>query len=855
MPLRRNDVRARVKSAAGGEISPLAATFANAAKGPSSMSSRIKILFWLYLVGGLLTFLFQIGIRLTICVGRNECLFSIAKAPVWSLVWPFSWAVLTTGWTFHAVLLGEFYLLSLYVVGEGLYRVFASIDTESRTHLENEQRRYAWRSELAIGACALAALLAAEWILSSVSPDLNYGIGDGKMAQAVIHTALKFGGWFEVTNINPLQGIGSQLLPLNAWANPAYWPFAVLSSQFAPNVSGLIALACFAVACYVMARCFDLPALPGVIAAQLSMLLFVPAVVIFEFLSVFFINPGQAVVYVPHMLALGVLARLQPARVRDFVLAAGGIFLLLLYSLYCDPLWTMVSGLGWTVPFAVVALSPLNARGILVRLAALGCCAALLFLVGALEYAYTLSQYTARVQFSDLLHRVPSPQLASLLFAKPVAVHYYGVCLLGWILGFLILRERPRTLAVAGLVTFACFLAYAAAFLLLPGHWWLPLPIYVEHCLFPLFTTSAVAGYWSVVRVIASSAAFSWKRDERGSRPAPTPRLPDAIRSGLVARGLSVAAPLLVVAAIPAASLFFLQQRARVVAETSLQPLPNEPELAQFFAEKIGLDLGGRFRGSITYWPASEDDLLSMNRLWIRSIPTANEYSQLVTPQAFYLNSALFRKDVRYDLNRFMPWISGGGSYEVLFKTLQALGVRYMVGYDPFPDADQRHFSSSKLPRRSSSGQTGDWQIYELPEPNLGDYSPTEIVINESGAEIVATLGGANFDFKRRAVLWTDTGPLVPARDMQLSPVRGGLHVSGRSEGTSLVVLPQQFSNCLRAHDGRVRLVRANLLMTGMIFSGSVDTDISFDYGIFTPACRRADLADMKRLELRLDPH
>jgi hypothetical protein len=87
---------------------------------------------------------------------------------------------------------------------------------------------------------------------------------------------------------------------------------------------------------------------------------------------------------------------------------------------------------------------------------------------------------------------------------------------------------------------------------------------------------------------------------------------------------------------------------------------------------------------------------------------------------------------------------------------------------------------------------------------------------------------------------------------MKLSLVRGGLHVSGHSEGTSLVVLPQQFSNCLRAHDSRVRLVRANLIMTSMIFSGAVDTDISFDYGIFSPGCRRADLADMRQLGIKL---
>ena len=78
--------------------------------------------------------------------------------------------------------------------------------------------------------------------------------------------------------------------------------------------------------------------------------------------------------------------------------------------------------------------------------------------------------------------------------------------------------------------------------------------------------------------------------------------------------------------------------------------------------------------------------------------------------------------------------------------------------------------------------------------------------------------------------------------------IPGGFHLSGRSDGTSLVVLPQQFSHCLRARDDRVRIVRADLLMAGVIFSGDVDTDILFDYGIFRPGCRRGDLADMRRL-------
>ncbi|MFL5097721.1 MAG: hypothetical protein ACJ8ES_20635 [Xanthobacteraceae bacterium] len=123
----------------------------------------------------------------------------------------------------------------------------------------------------------------------------------------------------------------------------------------------------------------------------------------------------------------------------------------------------------------------------------------------------------------------------------------------------------------------------------------------------------------------------------------------------------------------------------------------------------------------------------------------------------------------------------------------------------------------------------------------------------------MAILRQPDFDFTKQAVVSAPlTQPLTPAREMRLSIIRGGLHVSGKSDGTSLVILPQQFSYCLRARDSRVRLMRTNLMMAGMIFSGDVDTEILFDYGLFSPACRRADLADLKQLDLKIDqrmPH
>jgi hypothetical protein len=213
----------------------------------------------------------------------------------------------------------------------------------------------------------------------------------------------------------------------------------------------------------------------------------------------------------------------------------------------------------------------------------------------------------------------------------------------------------------------------------------------------------------------------------------------------------------------------------------------------------------------------------------------------------------LFKRNVAGDLNWFRPWINTGeGSFPTLFRAFRALGVRYVGGYVPLRIRGMDDFPSVSFPRRSPFS-SGLWVIHEIPDVNVGNFSPTEITVAPSAAETIDALASPNFDFSRQAVLSTELrGRLVPARDMQLSVIRGGWHVSGRSDGTSLVVLPQEFSNCLRARDERVRLVRADLILTGVIFSESVDTDISLDFGIFSPGCRRADLADVKQLGLKV---
>ena len=773
---------------------------------------------------------------------------------------------------------------------------------DGRTIWRMASQNWASKSfELIVAGFALVGLLLAEWMLASAVYGTNYFGVDGKMAQATIIAAVKFSGFLQVTTISPIEGVGSQLLPMNVWANPAYWPFHFLDKTVATDVSGLVALAVFAIACYTMMRCFDVPVTASAIASQLCIVLFAPTVLILALPNVFSLTPGNAVAYAPHLIALGLVARLEPGSWRAVGLTTAVLLGLVLYSLFCDPLWSMVNGFNWATPFAIVIFAPLHMqrvfgrphiKTVIVRCLSLGVCFIVLLLSGVLEYLYTLSRYTARVQFSAVADRPRMFEFVSTAFYSSSTKYFYLCCALGWLVGLVTLTSRPRVFTLAAIGAFVFYLIFGIAFLLLNIPWTAPIPLYVEQSLLPLYLAAAVAGYWGLGRLVVvrlriralvtAQRAFvvlvrlgftklalrlALVTKQIGSTRVHVLSQSSVCRSRgqlqmekLFGRKQLVRmfTAVVVVGIIPAWFVNFAMNGSALYAEQWYEPWPNEPELQRFLSDNTGRAVGEPIRGSVHFWTFSGEVAPTMVSLWANSVHTVDEYSQLVTPQALYTLYALLQNDVTGALNGFVPF--PGTSWKLFFKALQLFGVRYYVAEPGGASiAAQVGYRAVTMPRRPLVGAAGLWHIYEFPNPNIGNYSPTEVVTAASALEMASAMRGEDFDFTKQVVLATALSEtLVPADDIRLLPIRGGFHLSGHSSGTSIVVLPQQFSNCFRARDERVRLMRADLLMTGVIFSGAIDTDILLDYGIFTPGCRLGDLADIRRLQMKIDsrmPH
>jgi hypothetical protein len=96
---------------------------------------------------------------------------------------------------------------------------------------------------------------------------------------------------------------------------------------------------------------------------------------------------------------------------------------------------------------------------------------------------------------------------------------------------------------------------------------------------------------------------------------------------------------------------------------------------------------------------------------------------------------------------------------------------------------------------------------------------------------------------------------LTPASLELFALGRDQYRLQASSGGRSILILPIEFSRCLKITDaagGTPRLFRADLLLTGVLFDRQLDARISFHNGPFhNSRCRLDDLADSNRVAMR----
>jgi hypothetical protein len=143
------------------------------------------------------------------------------------------------------------------------------------------------------------------------------------------------------------------------------------------------------------------------------------------------------------------------------------------------------------------------------------------------------------------------------------------------------------------------------------------------------------------------------------------------------------------------------------------------------------------------------------------------------------------------------------------------------------------------------------------PDTNLAGYAVTKVRHAASGQVAVALLADPALDPRTTTVLTptNELPPLVPVNGSSLVVERGGYRIEGDSSGTSLLVLPIEYSHCLHAilttsSATSARLLRVNLSTAGILFSGRISGRLTLRYGPLSGGCRMEDWREADALKI-----
>ena len=686
--------------------------------------------------------------------------------------------------------------------------------------------------------------------------------------------------------MNPLQGMTSMLMAINPYFNPAVWIFQTGVPQISKEVVSFIVyfievtLSSFALGVALgFSRRFAFAA-----CLWLAVLLFPPLNFVFGLQGWLATNPSYG-----HTLALsnlllvafieiGAERRAKTSfahRLAVNFLLANCILLLIMLSMLAAPFYNAGMLLGSLLLVGVIFLSSTSYQQILWRLGAgiyvPACCAALHFpefFAGARDYSARFSAFDrawlefhwpARLSPELLAHARHGlcewGVLCDRFTQWPlVATRSYWLQLSIILGGVAVAIRMPSPLARIGAVFSALWTVLlvvwiGASFGVIASPALSPLYVYLM--MYPLWALLSLYVLTTLLEIGAAglaprirSAAHAWAPPAiclialvrvalfraspadlfrtRGPQPRTSPIIEVlereiSLHPGQVFRG-SVAT-LLGAAASP------LRQQLLGNAER-----PLEPGAFEKFLQRRSSDTG------------STHDLLD---LWWRDIPTLSEYGQgLSKPLMFYVANVFNSPQDAQDLNFALPRLAN-------IDVLRAMGVRFAI-------TDLKLPSGRASVTRTVALKDGiELFLYELAHPNIAGFSPLKLSTHTSPSELLHRIreNPALFESEAFADSATTTKQLVPVQRSQIVFERGAVHVSATSAGASALLLPLQFSHCFRLvgeQSDRVRVLRANLIHTLVLFAGELDIRLKWDFSFWrNSGCRLRDAEDARALGLR----
>ena len=638
--------------------------------------------------------------------------------------------------------------------------------------------------------------------------------------------------------------------PSNPLLSPSLLALPLFGERAGVPLGYLVSAGLMFLSTYVFGRTIGLSRAVAVVAAWALPLLCLPYHPLLDLYLIFGLNPAGADNLSFSLLGLAALTRGYTGPTPYW--AALGLTLVVIWQCLAIPTWIML--LLPTVIVGIGIMASCTHRPDFVRRSIVLLLPSVLFVaLGGGAYLLGIFSNTAVAFFPqemniDVTH---SWRLSTVATAwgegiYPLGAAWVGLALAGVALALWRGHQPLRAVAASMLVVMVLFGACIAAYMM-SRNWVLPYPIYFEILIWPFYALFAAYAIGELTK--AGIVAVLQQ----------TPRLV-ASRAGQIAplyyTGLWMAAGTL---------LGFLMAN-KPIAIAAHRP-PSDTAITRELRLESGIAPTFKFKGYVANlagfkgpdgdpidWFAlhgeSNQPLQIFGNthrvpyLWRFGIPTVEVINQIVEPAFHAVITRLLDRPGDRQLRSVIIVT------RVNIPLMQSLGVRYLITDFPLT-APSRLAFQLVTPKLSHF-------VFELPDPNYGNFSPTEVASARNATELLQRIAEPSFDFRKTVILDEPLNQVLrPAESSKATLVRGGWQIRARSPGVSILLLPLQFSHCLAVHErqgseGRVIAVqRANLAITALVFEGSVDVTLSLRVSPFwRPLCRLRDAHEMKEFGL-----
>lgn len=724
-----------------------------------------------------------------------------------------------------------------------------------------------------LGACTIA--VCAVLAIWATHHSMFFNVGrDADYSLWIMHAYRAWARPFDVTALNPLQGMASMLVVVNPYLNPGAWVWATGLADSAKHIlSQFVYFLEVTVSTFILGRAlgFSRP-LSFAASMWVTILLFSPFNGIFGLQGWIATAPSHGHALAFSNLILASLTRIgaAPDEPRPFLRAlkinwawATGVLALLLAILLAAPFYNAGMLIGSCVASFLIVLSSVSRPQVYWRIASGLYILACLYLLGLFDFYAGAGAYAARFAGESPGYVVvPDPALflcqlgvvCNRQVGWPIALtgsHWLHVAAIAG--GLAVFASMPKPLSRLGLL-------FAATWLALLSHW-----VLVTLGIRQAWKFSALYFYFMLYPLIALFSLYFF-RFLYGRLLAPRLALKDGRATEVAVAGGVAAAWVALVFAF-GASPSTIDAGFRQTQHRGSSPI------VEWLKKEAVLRKGEKYRGAVATvlgaphgslrkaFGFSPDAPLSTSQraavlelaaqsghshdlldLWWPGIPTLSEYAQGISPPLMrYITEFLILPGDEISVNYAVPSV-------VNAEVMRAMGVRFVI-----TDASLSGEGITRI-LTIAAGNSASIQLYELQSPNLGTFSPTAIHKFEPGEFFRKVKDDPRLLETQAFGTSAVDRPLVPVRDARMAFERRGLHVTATSEGASSLLLPVQFSHCylpIGPSSGKVTVMRANGLHTLVVFDRTLDLHLRWRYSFWqNQDCRRRDAAELKALGL-----